>query len=421
MLFLKRYPYLLRAIAVLMLTGASGFAQDQDPFLPYLTGKPPVIQEDLGTEINAEGLKIHKLVFRSRVVQTPEGPRESLVYAVIVHPPGKGPFPAMVRIHGGGGHADVPSALSSARDGYVSLVLDVPGVAGKERSAKNTINWDKIPKIGAKPDATHSALFDAVLAGIQSFYLLAAQPDVDQKKIGVAGSSWGGYTATMVAGILDRDVAATYSAFGSGNFLKGAYEKANIERLPEEERKAWLKWLDPGARAVKITKPYIIATASNDRHWSWMAVQATLEKMKAPLNYFYSPNDNHQMKYMGSSLMIPFFNQYLKGGPALPMVLLGQTEKLKDGRLSLKYKVKHAEQLIAARVYYTNPTDQPVWTERVWSYVDAKAVSSGYQAIIPASAAAKPLDWYVLVTDHQPKLGKDTVSVSSLIQHLKSL
>lgn len=406
------------AVALLLTTSLPGFAQD--PFLPYLTGKPPVIAEDLGTETTSDGLKIHKLVFQSRTVETAEGPKASLVYAVIVHPAGAGLHPAIVRLHGGGGNADIPAAIGSAKEGYVSLVLDIPGVAGKAKNPRNSINYDKIPKIGAKPDATHSALFDAVLASVQSFYLLRAQPDVDKNRIAIAGASWGGYTATMVASILDKDIAGTYSAYGSGNFLKGAYEKDHIEKLPAEEKATWIKYLDPGTRAKNITKPYLIATASNDRHWSWMAVQATLADIKGPVYTFYSPNDNHAMKYPGSSLMMPYLNHILKSGPDLPKVVLSKSESLKNGSLQIRYMVTNAANIIASKIFYTYPGDKPVWTERLWSAIDAVPNGKGFQAIVPANLLNKPLDWYVLVTDRNPKLGKDTVSVSSLIQQFNA-
>lgn len=407
-----------RYVGIIFLLLMAGNAMAQDPFQPYLTGKAPIIKEDLGTEKTADGIVVHKLVFQSRIMQTPTGPLPVLVYAVIVHPAGNGPFPGLVRLHGGGGIADIPAAIGSAKEGYVSLVLDIPGIAGKEQSPKNTFPAS-IPKIAAKPNASYSALFDAVLASIQSFYLLRNEADVDKKRIAIAGSSWGGYTATMLAAILDKEIAGTYVAFGSGNFELGAYEKQNIDKLPAAEKEEWIKWLDPGSRASNITKPYVIATASNDRHWSWMAVQATLAEMKGPVHQFYSPNDNHTMKYMGSSLMIPFLNHYLKDGPALPKVILAKTEKLQDGALQINFKVADAAKLVATKVYYTIPSNQPIWTERLWTPVDAIANGKGFQAVIPAAISSKPLQWYVLITDNHPQLGKDTVSVSSLIQVTK--
>lgn len=386
-----------------------------DPFQSYLTGRPPVITEDLGTATDSDGVRIQKLVFRSRMVNG----QPSLVFAAIAHPAGAGKFPAILRLHGGGGAADIPAAISSARAGYVCLVLDIPGVTGdKTKNPRTTGSWETAPKIGANPDITHSALFDAVISSIEAFYLLRAQPDTDTARMGVAGASWGGYTATMLAGLLNKDLAATWSVFGSGNFLEGAFEKTHIEQLPEAERIAWLTYLDPGKRAGNITKPFFIATASNDRHWSWMAVQATLASMKGPVNQMYSPNTNHQIQYPGGSEMIPFFNQYLKGGLPMPVVKVIKSRREKDGRLLVQYQVDNAARPVAAKVYYTFPGEQPVWTERKWLAAAAVATGKKYTAIIPASAQ-KSVDLFAIITDIDPELGQDSTSVSSLIKHVK--
>ncbi len=89
-------------------------------------------------------------------------------------------------------------------------------------------------------------------------------------------------------------------------------KKDHILKLPAEERARWQRWLDPAQRAQNITKPYYISTASNDRHWSWMAVQATLAHIKGSVNQFYSPNDNHAMTYPGSKYMLHYFDHYVK-------------------------------------------------------------------------------------------------------------
>ena len=403
------------AFALHICTLVQAQVKPADPFQPYLTGQPPVIAEDLGTATNNEGIKVQQLVFRSRMVNG----QSSLVFAAIAHPAGTGKFPAILRLHGGGGAADIPAATSSARLGYVCLVLDIPGVTGdKTKNAKTTGPWQTAPKIGANPDVTHSALFDAVVASIQAFYLLKAQPDVDVTRMGVAGASWGGYTATMLAGLLNKDLAADWSVFGSGNFLEGAFEKTHIEQLPEAERNAWLTYLDPGKRAGNITRPFFIATASNDRHWSWMAVQATLASMKGPVNQLYSPNTNHQIQYPGGSEMIPFFNQYLKGGPPMPVVKVTKSRRQKDGSLLVQYRVDNAVRPVNAKVYYTFPNEQPVWTERKWVAAGALGKGKKYTAIIPATAQ-KSIDLFAIITDIHPELGQDSTSVSSLIKHIE--
>lgn len=391
-------------------------AQEQDPFQAYLTGEPPVIAEDLGTETTPEGIRIHRFVFRSREVAG----QPSLVFAAIAYPPGKGPFPGIVRLHGGGGSADIPSAISSAKEGYASLVLDVPGVAGaKSRSPKTTGPWLNQPMIGAKPDATGSSLFDAVLASAQCVYLLRAQPDVDRNNICVAGASWGGYTATMVASLVDKDIVATWSVFGSGNFLLGAYTTDQLKKLPEAERKTWEKWLDPGSRAKHITKPYFISTASNDRHWSWMAVQATLADIKGPVNQFFSPNDNHSMTYPGNKNMLNFFDHYVKHNkPLLPKVIAGKTRRLKDGCAEVIFTVKDTTQLTEAKIYYSDAA--PRWTERKWIPITAIRDGNKFRSYVPAEIARKHFSWYAIVTDkNETAWGDKNAACSSLIQDIK--
>ncbi len=391
----------------------------KDPFSHYLTGKSPEIVKDLGVETRPDGIKIHRLVFLSRILKTPAGPDSSLVYVAIASPAGKGPHPAIVRLHGGGGIADIPAAAGSAKIGYVSLVLDIPGIAGKDKSPWNKGPWQKMGKITATPDVSNSSLFDAVLASVQSFYLLRAQPEVDPAKMGVAGASWGGYVSTMVACLLDKDLAASWSVFGSGSFMQGSYEMGNIGKLPQAEREEWIRYLDPGSRTQNITKPFFIATASNDRHWSWMAVQTTLSKMKGAVNQMYSPNTNHMIKCPGGSEMIPFFNQYLKGGAPMPKVTDIKTQRLSDGSIQVQFKVSNVADPVNPKVYFTSPALQPLWTERLWESVNAKGSAKGYEAVVPASKASGLTDLFAFITDHHPELGQDSTSVTSLILEVK--
>lgn len=374
-------------------------AQTTDPFAPYLTGKAPVITEELGVEMYSDSIRVRKFVFRSRDNGT--------VYAAIAYPAGKGPFPGLLRLHGGGGFADIPAAVGSAKSGYVSLVLDEPGVAGeKARNPKTSGPWKGRTMITANPDVTHSALFDAVLASVQALYLLREQPEVDKSKLCVAGASWGGYIATMVAALCNKDIRATWSVFGSGHFEKGAYEKDRLMKLPADERARWQRWLDPGSRAHQITKPYFISTASNDRHWSWMAVQATIASMKGPVNQFYSPNDNHGMNYPGSKYMIHFFNQYVKGTePELPAIV-----QQKNKAEQVSFAVQHASNVVNAEVWYA-PADT-LWTQKKWMAVKAVKAGDYYVATLPAN---QRMNWYPVI---RSVYGKDTISSAGLIREL---
>jgi len=414
------WKYLIACICTIGIGCAK--AQSSDPFAPYLTGLAPAIAEDLGNETVSDSIRVHKFVFRSRDITTPDGVQPSFVYAAIAFPKGKGPFPGLLRLHGGGGSADIPAAVSSAKAGYVSIVLDEPGIAGaKARNAKTTGPWLNRKMITAEPDVTQSSLFDAVLASVQALYLLRAQPEVDKNKLCVAGASWGGYIATMVAALADKDIKATWSVFGSGHFELGAYEKDHILKLPADERARWQRWLDPGSRAQSITKPYFISTASNDRHWSWMAVQATLASVKGPVNQFYSPNDNHGMNYPGSKYMLHYFDHYVKGmAPALPEVTDSKSKQQSDGRVQVSFAVKQASQILKAEVWYA-PADT-LWTQKQWLPVAAQKAGDRYIAWIPATAAQTNLNWYAITRVCNEKAwGKDTLSFAGRIQEVKTI
>jgi dienelactone hydrolase len=405
---------------LLMMTVVSSVAQTSDPFAPWLTGQAPAIEEDEGITMGADSIRVQRLVFRSRDIQTPAGPQPSRVFAAIAWPRGKGPFPGLLRLHGGGGYADIAAAISSAKAGYVSLVLDIPGLASvKTRNAKTQGPWKDRRMITATPDVTYSCLFDAVLSSVQAFYLLRSLPGVDSTKMCVAGASWGGYTATMIAALLNKDITATWSIFGTGNFELGAYEKDHIEKLPGEEKERWLRWLDPGRRAHCITKPYFISTASNDRHWSWMAVQATIADIKGPVNQFYSPNDNHATNYPGNKNMIRFFDYYTKRSvPPLPKVTAGKTRRLEDGRAQVSFTVKDTTAVVSSEIYYADAS--PVWTQRKWRAAPAARKGKEYTAYVPADIAVRPFNWYAIVRDkNEAAWGKDSISCAGLIQQIR--
>jgi dienelactone hydrolase len=420
----RQYNYLLGLKCLVLflsvLTTLSSKAQQipDDPFKPYLTKKPPEIIKDHGVEILPNGIRLQKFVFRSRSLITDTGVTVIKVFAAIASPAKQGKYPAVIRLHGGGGKADLDVAENFAKQGYVSLVLDIPGIADEVKNNKEGA-WLKLPMISAKPDVTHSALFSAVVASVQAFYLLRSQSEVDTTRMGIAGGSWGGYVATMLSTLVNNDVAATWSVFGTGNFLAGANEKPNIEKLPVTEKEAWVKYLDPGMRAANITKPYYIITASNDRHWSWMAVQATLSSIKGHTSVLYSPNDNHKINYPGSWKMMEFFNYYLKKSrPSLPELAVIRAKLNKQGELDVLLKPINAGNMAKVNVFYSDP--ELLWTQREWKQVPALLTDGQkFKASIPGVTFKDGVDWYATITDKNAAWSDSLYSASTWIHQIK--
>ena len=119
---------------------------------------------------------------------------------------GNGPFPAMLLVHGGGGKAFREWAEHWAQRGYVALAMDLAGNGPGGRLPDGGPDQDDSTKFRdfAESEANQMWTYHAVAAVIRGHSLLAAQPEVDPKRIGITGISWGGYLTCIVAGIDDR-------------------------------------------------------------------------------------------------------------------------------------------------------------------------------------------------------------------------
>jgi len=105
-------------------------------------------------------------------------------------PPGDGPFPALVLIHGAGPEPRSASRFMAevfVRNGIAALIYDKRGVGG------STGDWQT---------SSFDDLAGDAVAGVQ--YLLT-QPEISKPHIGLMGSSQGGWIAPMAA-LLSADV-----------------------------------------------------------------------------------------------------------------------------------------------------------------------------------------------------------------------
>ena len=115
-------------------------------------------------------------------------------------PEGKGPFPAVVFFHGRGSDRTnyLPMAEKLAQDGILALAFDFRGCGESDGDFK---------------DQTHSMGVEDGKAGLE--FIL--RQNVDRERIGIQGTSFGGYIAGMVLSNCDfiksvvLRVPATYS------------------------------------------------------------------------------------------------------------------------------------------------------------------------------------------------------------------
>ncbi len=374
---------------------------DGNIFLPYLNGTAPKIVHDLGTE-TVDGVLVHKVVFRSMTV----GGETQDVYAIIARPSAAGNYPGVPWVHGGHGHADAGAVIRYAKAGYVAIAPDLLGIAEPKDCPNSVGPWTRrYGRLGwtVKPDPTANETFDAVVTALQSFDLLIAQPSVIKDRIAVAGISMGGYTTTMISGLLGKRVRAAFSKYGCGFYDRGSTWTKDLADLPDDQRESWLHHFDAGRRATGIQAPYFNAAAASD-HFFWPpAVNATLSAIPRASNQAYAPANHRLTGIPGEDkLDLLYLGYWLKGeGEPFPKVTVDRCEIQPDGGKKITFSVQATLPVQTATVFVTAGGDS--WEKSTWEPIPSQtAGDKQFQVTIPANKITKKGAWFVNVSDARP-------------------
>lgn len=378
--------------------------KDIDPFTPYLKSIPKIIQNISNTNSGQgnEAITTKEFVFSSKS-------NVNKIYAIMAYPQRPGKFPGISVIHGGSGNAAGLRGLVErfARKGYVVLACDMAGFCDTGSTPYSSGPWklkpapDERPRFNIASGLQNSSLVDAEVAGLEAFNLLTAQPNVDVNKIGITGFSWGGYSTTMLAGLLGNRVKAAYSYWGCGYYEKGSFWKGIIEKLPDTIREKWLTYIDAGRRAPKIKADYFIEAASNDTYFWPEAVSATLKAIPGPKNHVWGPNVNHSLVSTSDMMQALYLDYHLKNiGSPFVNVDISKLSLQKDSsqKITIKLKVPKDITIASVKLYYSQTAKN--WQTRVWVPLATQQESTvKYTVVLPAELVKKQVKFYAYVTD----------------------
>jgi cephalosporin-C deacetylase-like acetyl esterase len=190
--------------------------------------KMPLDVREIGVE-NRDGIQVHDISYGS-----PKGGR---VTAYLVVPPGKGKFAGLIFMHMRPGSRTnfLDEALSYARMGAVSLLIDAPF----SRTGESKRDFD--PTV-THPEIDRDIYIQTVLDLRRGVDLLLSRRDIDRKRIGFIGHSFGAHTGVLLASVEKRIKSYVIMAGGPSltEFLRtspvpGIVEVRNSLTKPQQE------------------------------------------------------------------------------------------------------------------------------------------------------------------------------------------
>ncbi len=328
------------------------------------------------------------------------------IFAYLGRPEGKGPFPAMVLVHGGGGQAFANWAEMWAKRGYVAIAMDTAGNGpGKVRLPDGGPDQSDVEKFQRFPTSEVKDMwtYHAVAAVIRGHSLLRSLPDVDANRIGITGISWGGYLTCIVAGVDDR-LKCAIPVYGSGFLWEDSAWLAQFEKLGPEQSKRWCDLFDPSVYLPNVTCPILFVNRPTDFHYRLGVYQKSYNLVKGPrtLHMDIKLGHSHPAGWNPKEIGL-FADSILRGGAPLMEVPQMSTLFRHDDS---KGDINRTPAGIAAvfpsvpnlkgELCYT--TDSGPYEKRKWQSVPAYFLQNMVHAPLPKE---RPLTFFLNVIDER--------------------
>jgi len=314
------------------------------------------------------------------------------VFAYLGRPAeGRGPFPAIVLVHGGGGKAFSKWAEHWASRGYVALAMDTAGCGPNGPQPDGGPAQDDASKFHDFADAETRDMwsYHAVAAVIRGHSLLASLPEVNRTRIGITGISWGGYLTCIVAGIDDR-LKVAVPVYGCG-FLgdNSAWRDTSLARLSPEARERWLRLFDPSQYLGGVRCPILFLNGTCDFAYPLDSYQKSYRLVPTTFRHVNVVTNLPHGHIWTFGEVDQFVDSVLRDGAPLPRL---RTLAVRDGIATAKIESRMS--LKKAELHYT--ADGGPWQKRRWETTPATLKGNLIEVQLPPQ---RPLVCYLSVTD----------------------
>lgn len=351
--------------------------------------KPPQIHEAKTQEPGVRALYFDSVAWKAQPTR---------VFAYYAAPPGK-KLPAMVLIHGGGGTAFAEWVRMWNRRGYAAIAIDTCG--NSPETAEKGKPWNPVKKhhkLGgpegwggfAQIDepATDQWTYHAVAAAVLAHSLIRSFPEVDPKRIGVTGISWGGYLTDIVAGVDPRFRFAA-PVYGCGFLGEDSAWLKNFEQMGRERAGKWLSLWDPSVYLPNAKMPMLWVTGTNDFAYPFPSLQKSYRLPRGPRTLAIRV----RMKHSHPDGAIP--EEIGAYADSLFKKTAPLTRITKSAGDAIEFKSKRT--VVKAELNYTK--DEGRWQDRKWESVPARLDLKAHKASAQIPQGVKA--WYINLFDKE--------------------
>lgn len=302
-------------------------------------------------------------------------------------------LPAVVLVHGGQGSAYAEWVRFWNKRGYVAIAMDhfgnMPTVATVE--APYRIQRPRNPNGGPSGDGGFSQVdepiedqwtYQGVAAIILANSFLRSQPEVDAERIGLTGISWGGFLASIVAGV-DPRFRFVVPVYGCGFIGDNPSWPPAFHSMNPVQAKKWSELWDPSHFLPQAQMPMLWVNSTNDIAFSLSAWQKSTDLPVGPQTRVLRVRMPHKQSEGATPPEIAAFADAILGA-GKPLAKVGNIVQSKKGAASLSFQF--ATTIKKAELNYTK--DLGIWQERRWETIPASLSGNSAKAKLPDGTQA---------------------------------
>lgn len=361
---MKKFVFFL-CIGGAMVFGQAGFV---DPIFNLQAIQSDPLDAKILNTTTKEGIVIQEIEFTAEKYQG----KDVRIYGIIAFPENCKNMPAILWCQAGMAPANTAMPVLFAKRGYVCMCITLPHSVWKAWVPFDTKN-------PGDANMTHYAI-----AQMRAITYLSMMPQVDPERIGVGGSSYGGFFSTLIAGA-DNRIKCGMSFFAGGNMAYGTHIPQFTGLKTMEDVEVWNKTIDPALRLRYRKVPFLWGVAANDNWFYLPSVVKTYKESIGEKRIAIIPLWEHGFPEEIDQQLFSWFDVYLKGTIKPYNQVFDLNIKKKNNKLFASWsfsgekRVKKAELIIS----YGKVAQWKYWIHRNYIVLPAKIEGNTATAEIP--------------------------------------